>query len=603
MGNQMDQLINKRDLEFQLYELLNLDRLSTRERFEDHNKETFDAVLETAEKIAVKHFLPHNHKSDQNEPQFIDGKVEMIPEVKAAFDAHRKAGFIAAGMDFELDGMQLPAVITLAASGYFTSANPSTTGYGFLTTGAANLINVFGNEQQKQAFLPAMLRGDFTGTMALTEPNAGSSLSDIVTQAVLQDEGDYKIKGQKIFISGGDHQLSDNIVHLVLAKIKGAPAGVKGISLFIVPKYRLDDNNQPAESNDVNLSGLFHKMGYRGTTSTILSFGENDDCRGYLVGEQHQGLKYMFHMMNEARLSVGFGAVMIGYRGYLESLAYAKERPQGRAPAEKNPSSPQINIIEHADVKRMLLAQKSFVEGGMSLCFYSAGLVDDAETLTGTEKDNAELLLDLLMPVVKACSSDYGLKANELAIQVLGGAGYTHEYPVEQCYRDNRLNPIHEGTNGIQALDLLGRKVWQKNSAGMKLMAANIAADIATAQTLGQSKIFAGSISKALATCHEITGLMAESMAKNGANRTLANAGCYLAMMGKLVYSWMWLRQSVVAEKALNDGCIENEQPFYLGKIQAAQYFIQWELPTMYHDAELLRTLDNTCFDMQQNWF
>jgi len=599
----MDQLINNRDLKFQLYELLNLDRLLSRSKFEDHNIETFNAVLETAEKIAIKYFLPHNHKADQNEPKFINGLVEMIPEVKEAFDAYRQAGFIAGGMDYELGGMQLPFTVTLAALGYFTSANPSTTGYGFLTTGAANLINTFGNQHQKEKFLPPMLSGDFSGTMALTEPNAGSSLSDIVTQAIPQDDGSYKIKGQKIFISGGDHQLTDNIVHLVLAKIKDAPAGVKGISLFIVPKFRLDKNNQPAESNDVNLSGLFHKMGYRGTTSTILSFGEKDDCTGYLIGEPHHGLKYMFHMMNEARLLVGFGAIAIGYRGYLESLAYAKERPQGRKPTEKNPTSPQVNIIEHADVKRMLLAQKSFVEGGLSLCFYSACLVDDAETAEDEDKNNAELLLDLLMPIVKACNSDYGLKANELAIQILGGSGYTHEYPVEQCYRDNRLNPIHEGTNGIQALDLLGRKVWQNNSAGLKLLAKNIMQDIHRSNDFNKSQYFAEAISKALDTCNQITQHLGASMTKNGADLTLANAGCYLTMMGKLVYSWMWLRQSIVAEQALATDITNQEQSFYHGKIQAAQYFIQWELPSIYHDAKLLETLDDTCINMQESWF
>jgi len=602
----MQQLINNRDLKFQLYELVDIERLFKRKKFEEHNPEVFDAVLETAEKIALKYFLPHNQQADQNEPRFVNGKVEMIPEVKQAFDAYREAGFIAAGMDYDLEGMQLPFLITLAALGYFTSANPSTTGYGFLTTGAANLINTFASEEQKQTFLPPMLKGDFSGTMALTEPNAGSSLSDIVTQATPQDDGSYKIKGQKIFISGGDHQLTDNIIHLVLAKIKDAPAGVKGISLFIVPKFRLDKNNQAAESNDVNLSGLFHKMGYRGTTSTILSFGENDNCTGYLIGEPHNGLKYMFHMMNEARLLVGFGAIAIGYRGYLESLAYAKERPQGRHPTEKNPSSSQINIIEHADVKRMLLTQKSFVEGGLSLCFYSACLVDDSETATGEEQSNAKLLLDLLMPVVKACNSDYGLKANKLAIQILGGSGYTNEYPVEQCYRDNRLNPIHEGTNGIQALDLLGRKIWQNNSLGLKLLSEKISQDIQRASHLEQSEKFARKIADALTASHQVTQKLGESMAKHGANKTLANASCYLSMMGKLVYAWMWLRQSIVSEAALQN--LEGQEGqqeinFYRGKLQAAQYFIQWELPKLYHDAEILKSLDDTCIIMQEDWF
>jgi len=599
----MYQLINNRDLEFQLYELFDVEALFSRDRFSEHNKETFDAVLQTAEKIATKHFLPHNHLADQNEPKFVDGKVEMIASVKEAFDAFREAGFIAGGMEYELGGMQLPFLITLAASGYFTSANPSTTGYGFLTTGAANLIRTFGNEQQKSDFLPPMLSGDFSGTMALTEPSAGSSLSDITTQATPREDGNYTIKGQKIYISGGDHQLTDNIVHLVLAKIKGAPAGVKGISLFIVPKFRLDDAGKPAESNDVNLSGLFHKMGYRGTTSTVLSFGEQDDCIGYLVGEPHQGLKYMFQMMNEARLSVGFGAVMIGYRGYLESLNYAKERPQGRKPTEKDPTSPQINIIEHADVKRMLLAQKSFVEGGMALCFYSAGLVDDAETLKGEEKQDAEKLLDLLMPVVKATNSEYGLKANELAIQVLGGAGYTNEYPVEQCYRDNRLNPIHEGTNGIQALDLLGRKVWSHQGEAINLLSERVMQDIEHANQFVRSRELGQQVAKALNVCGEVTKLIGLEMRNSGPEKALANAECYLSLFGKLTFAWMWLRQAIVAESELNKTSDQAESVFYRGKIQAAQYFIRWELPKIKLDAALLKELDDTCLTMEPDWF
>ncbi len=599
----MDQLINNRDLAFQLYEVLSTEKLTEIERFSEHSKETFDAVIDTAEKIAEKYFLPHNHKADQNEPQFVDGKVEMISEVKQAYDAYREAGFISASMDFELGGMQLPFTISLAAAAYFTSANPSTTGYGFLTGGAANLIRAFGNDSQKTQFLTKMLSGAFSGTMALTEPSAGSSLSDITTQATSRGDGSFNIKGQKIFISGGDHQLTDNIVHMVLAKIKDAPAGVKGISLFIVPKFRLDENGNPAEANDVNLAGLFHKMGYRGTTSAALSFGENDDCVGYLIGQQHHGLKYMFQMMNEARLWVGFGAAMIGYRGYLASLAYAKERPQGRHPTEKNPNSAQVNIIEHADVKRMLLAQKSYVEGGVCLCLYSGTLVDKAENLKGEESENAALLLDLLMPIVKACSSDYGLKANELAIQILGGSGYTHEYPVEQCYRDNRLNPIHEGTNGIQALDLLGRKVWLNSSKGLRLLAQAITKDIEVSSNLPRSKDFATDVSKALETCNKVTLHLGDSMTTAGANKTLANASCYLDMMGKLVFSWMWLRQSIIAETALHKELSDDETSFYQGKIQAAQYFTNWELPKVYHQADLLNKLDDTCISMNENWF
>ncbi|MDH5434854.1 MAG: acyl-CoA dehydrogenase [Gammaproteobacteria bacterium] len=606
----MENLISSRDLAFQLYEVLACDELCQRAAYYDHNRETFDAVLDTARKIAEKYFVEHNHKGDQNEPVFVDGKVEMIPEVKVAFDAQAEAGFLAAGMPYELNGMQLPHLITLAASGYFTSANPSSSAYAFLTIAASNLLNTFASDAQKQLFMQPMLEGRFAGTMALTEPSAGSSLSDITTNATpiddgKQNDGTYKIKGQKIFISGGEQNITENIVHLVLAKIKGAPAGVKGISLFIVPKFRLDADGNPDVKNDVNLAGLFHKMGYRGTTSTHLSFGENDDCVGYLIGEPHHGLKYMFHMMNEARLGVGFGAVMMGYRGYLESLNYAKERPQGRKPSEKDPSSPPVNIIEHADIRRMLLAQKSFVEAGTALCFYAAHLVDDTVSANEKEQKEANELLDLLTPIVKSCCSDYGLKANEHAIQVLGGAGYTHEYPVEQCYRDNRLNPIHEGTNGIQALDLLGRKVWQNNSAGLKILFARMMSDINSAQSLEESKTLADTIATLLSTIQQVTENLGKAMVTQGPDKTLANAHCYLTMMGKVVFAWMWLRQSVVAENALASGesLAESEQNFYKGKIQAAKYFEQWELPNIEQDIKLLNEMNDVCFEMKAEWF
>ena len=452
--------------------------LLTRERFSDHNRDTFNAILDTANKIATEMFAPHNQTADANEPTFDGEKVSMIPEVKAAFDAFVEAGFIAGRYSYEDGGMQLPETIMTASSAYFMAANPSTTAYPFLTVGAANVISNFASDDLKQAFMPRMLTGEFTGTMALTEPHAGSSLADIRTSAVKAEDGSYRIKGSKLYISGGENELADNIVHLVLAKIKGAPDGVKGISLFIVPKRRLDENGQPAERNDVALAGLIHKMGYRGTTSTALSFGENDDCHGYLVGEEHQGLRYMFMMMNEARLGVGFGAAMIGYRGYQFSLDYAKDRVQGRKPPNTAPSDKAVSIVEHADVKRMLLAQKSYTEGAMSLCYYGARLVDDLHTQTDKdEKQATAQLLDLLTPVIKAWPSEYGPKANDLAIQVLGGAGYTREYPVEQCWRDNRLNPIHEGTNGIQALDLMTRKLWQANSAGLAELQKRVTQD------------------------------------------------------------------------------------------------------------------------------
>jgi alkylation response protein AidB-like acyl-CoA dehydrogenase len=379
-------IINRRDLDFQLFEVLDAEALTQRPRYAEHSRETFAAVLDTATAIAEEKFAPHNRKADEHEPTFDGRRVSMIPEVGEALKAFCEAGFIAAAHDFERGGMQLPVLLTQAAFSLFKGANVGTAAYPFLTIANANVIHRFGSDAQRAKYLGPLLAGRFFGTMALTEPQAGSSLSDITTSATPNADGTYSIVGNKIFISAGDHELSENIVHLVLAKLPGGPPGVKGISLFIVPKFHVNADGSLGARNDVALAGLIHKMGYRGTTSTMLSFGEKGECLGELVGEPHKGLTYMFHMMNEARIGVGMGAVMLGYRGYLASLDYAKERPQGRAPTNKNPNDPQLKLIEHADIRRMLLAQKAYVEAGYALCLYCARLVDEQESALTTRR-------------------------------------------------------------------------------------------------------------------------------------------------------------------------------------------------------------------------
>ncbi len=598
-----DELIDRRDLDFQLYEMLDTVSLCQRARFHEHDRATFDAVIDSAERLAREHFATHNAKADQNEPRFVDGRVEMIPEVKEAIDAFAEAGFIAGRYDEDLGGMQLPETVMTACSGFFTAANPGTAGYPFLTTAAANVIRIFGSDEQRSLYMQPMLTGRFTGTMALTEPQAGSSLADLTTTATPTDDGHYLVKGSKLYISGGEHELGDNIVNLVLARIRGAPAGVKGISMFIVPKYRLDEQGNPAERNGISLAGLIHKLGYRGTTSTALSFGDDDVSHGYLIGEPHKGLQYMFQMMNEARLGVGFGATAIGYRGYLLSLEYARDRRQGRLPSIKDPQSPPVRIIEHADVRRMLLAQKSYVEGAMALCLFGARLVDDSQTHPDEQKrKDAEALLDLLTPVIKAWPSEYGTRANDLAIQVLGGAGYTREYPVEQCWRDNRLNPIHEGTNGIQALDLLGRKIWQAKAQGLRLLSEAVRKDIERASD-NQCRVLALELGEKLQQVAAVTGHLGKAMTDHGPDRTLANASVYLRLFGHVTVAWMWLRQANVAAQRLTESPSESDQNFYRGKLQAARYFFTWELPTVSSDIGLLEALDDTCFAMRDEWF
>lgn len=596
----MSNLIKRKDLEFLLYDVFQAQQLSTMPFYKDHDRETFTAVLDTAEKIATDYFLPHNAKADHNEPSFDGEKVTTIDEVKIAWQHFAQSGLLASRQSYEAGGMQLPALINTACVSYFMAANPSTSGYPFLTSAAANLINAFAEDKYKQRFLPAMYDGRFSGTMAMTEPDVGSSLGDLTTKAVPQEDGSYRIKGQKMFISGGDQDITENIIHLVLARVEGAPEGAKGISLFIVPKILANEDASLGQANDVKLIGLLHKMGYRGTTSTILQFGENDACHGYLIGEENAGLKYMFKMMNEARIGVGTGAATIGYRGYLESLEYAKNRPQGRSVSSKDPNSKPLNIIEHSDVKRMLLAQKSFVEGSLALCLLAARLVDESEV--GEDNESA-LLLDLLTPVVKSFPSYYGPKANDLAIQVLAGAGYTKDYPVEQCYRDNRLNPIHEGTHGIQSLDLLGRKLWQKNGKGQQLLLQKIQFTLASAKEKPELSEWVMSYQKYLDVFIQTTMSLGGALQKGELDKGLANSAVYLDMMGKLVVAWLWLEMADKAVDVFKESELEEDKVFLAGKLQGAQYFLRWELPKVEHQANLLRGFDDTCLTMQADWF
>ncbi|MGE7959517.1 acyl-CoA dehydrogenase [Pseudomonas sp. NPDC089530] len=595
-------LLSSRNLAFELYEVLDAEGLTQRERFAEHNRETFDAALGTARSIAEKFFAPHNRKGDENEPRYEGGQAILIPEVKPAVDAFLEAGFLNATRSFEAGGMQLPTLLSQACFAHFQAANVGSSAYPFLTMGAANLIESFGSEEQKQRFLQPMIDGRFFGTMALTEPHAGSSLADIRTRAEPAGDGTYRIKGNKIFISGGDHPLAQNIVHMVLAKLPDAPPGVKGISLFIVPKFLVDADGSLGQRNDVLLAGLFHKMGYRGTTSTALNFGDNGECVGYLVGQPHHGLSYMFQMMNEARIGVGMGAVMLGYAGYLYSLEYARERPQGRLPDNKDPHTAPVPIIQHADVRRMLLTQKAYVEGAFDLGLYAARLFDDTSTLaTEEQRKQAHELLDLLTPIVKSWPSEFCLKANELAIQVLGGHGYTREYPVEQYYRDNRLNPIHEGTHGIQSLDLLGRKLAQNGGAGLKQLIRLIAVTNERARAHASLEALRAPLEKLVARLQDVTIGLLTDLAQ-GKVSSLANSALYLKAFGHAVIGWRWLEQAIRAQEGLDKGNVA-DLDFYQGKLQAARYFLTWEVPACHHELALLEARDDTCLGMQDAWF
>jgi alkylation response protein AidB-like acyl-CoA dehydrogenase len=591
------QLLSRRDLEFCLYEWLGVEALTSRKRFSEHSRETFDAVLDLSETIATEHFAPLNRAADTDEP-FIgeDGTVVMIPEIGQALRVYAEAGLQSGTFEESLGGMQLPVSVHQAAAGYFQAASIGAFAYPFLSIGNANLVAAYGTPEQVERFARPIVEGRFYGTMALSEPQAGSSLGDITTRAVRQDDGSYRLRGTKMWISGGDHELGETIVHLVLARVPGSPAGTKGISLFIVPKHIVGADGSVGERNDVALVGLNHKMGYRAATNTLLNFGEGGwtpggsaGAVGYLVGEENRGLSYMFHMMNEARISVGAGAVALGYTGYLRSLDYAETRTQGRPVDAKDPSSPPVRLVEHPDVRRMLLAQKSYVEGGLGLILYCARLVDEEQSAEDpAAATRAHTLLEILTPIAKSWPSQWCLAANDLAIQVHGGYGYTRDYPVEQLYRDNRLNPIHEGTHGIQALDLLGRKVVVDGGSAFTLLSATIEETIGRARRLDPET--AGHASDLEVALDRLAAVTQRLWSTGSPAVALANATTYLEAAGHVVVAWVWLEQ--LATVAARGG------QFYDGKRAAARYFFRFELPTVHPKLDLLWSLDRTTLDL-----
>jgi alkylation response protein AidB-like acyl-CoA dehydrogenase len=601
-------------LEFLLFDWLEAEGLKSRERFADHSRETFDAVLDTCERIAREKYAPFNRLVDTEEPQF-DGEKVILPQATHdAQKAYAESGMLSAAQDYDIGGMQLPYTVEAAANTFFAMASVSM-GSGLLTVGNANLLMKHGNALQKQVFALNEFSGRWSGTMCLSEPQAGSSLSDVATRAVPDGAGSendplgprYRLKGNKMWISAGEHELTENIVHLVLAKIPDENGklipGTRGISLFIVPKKLVNAEGElTGVRNDVALAGLNHKCGWRGTTNTLLNFGEGKypvDGRagavGYLVGQPGKGLACMFHMMNEARIGVGLAATMLGMAGYHASLDYARNRPQGRpiGPGGKDAAQPQIRIIEHADVKRMLLAQKSYSEGALALELYCARLVDEQHTGAPDAADDARLLLEVLTPIAKSWPSEWCLEANSLAIQVHGGYGYTRDFPVEQYWRDNRLNMIHEGTHGIQGMDLLGRKVLMENGKGMRLLAERMQATMARAAQVAELAQHARALGEAL---NDVSKATQAAWAGGNPVETLANAVPYLQAFGHTVLAWIWLDVALVAQRSGADNAS-------VGRLAAAQYFFRYELPKIGAWLGVVSSCDQTCASLPEDAF
>ena len=640
----------RQTLDFLLNNWLGVASLLTRPRFANHSAETFASVLDTCERIAAEKFAPFNRLSDTQEPHFDGAKVHLPQQTHAAMAAYVESGMLAAAQDYELGGMQLPCVMEMAANAFFSRASVAMGGYAMLTSGNANLLMAHGTPLQRQVFAKNEFSGRWFGTMCLSEPQAGSSLSDVATRAVPDQapggaadqapggavDGDdfasdplgprYRLRGNKMWISAGEHELTENIVHLVLAKIPGpdgrAVAGTRGISLFIVPKFLVNKAAElTGERNDVALAGLNHKLGYRGTTNTLLNFGEGKflvrgapGAVGYLVGQPGEGLRCMFHMMNEARIGVGLGAVMLGYAGYEASLDYAKQRPQGRpiqakastgsvTGSGKDATQPQVPLIQHADIKRMLLAQKAYCEGGLALELYCARLVDELHTGDDAAAKEAGTLLEVLTPIAKSWPSEWCLEANSLAIQIHGGYGYTRDFPVEQYWRDNRLNMIHEGTHGIQGLDLLGRKVVMSGGAGLKLLATRISD---TAQRAGQVQGLAEPAHQLAAALQRLITATQSAWSTGVPEEALANATPYLQAFGHVVLAWLWLDVALVVQSSTSTptrtrSALTPAQQ--TGKLAAMRYFFVYELPKIDAWLAVVGSREAVCRLMQEDGF
>ena len=602
-------------VDFLLHDWLDVGSLRERPRFADHSRETFDSVLDTCERIAREKYAPFNRVADTEEPWF-DGEKVHLPEASHdAARAYRESGMLAAAQDYELGGMQLPCVVEMAANSFFSKAGIGIGGGGMLTSGNANLLMAHGTPAQQAVFAKNEFAGRFSGTMCLSEPQAGSSLSDIATRAVADGadfESDplgprYRLRGNKMWISNGEHELCENIIHLVLAKIPDDDGrlvpGTRGISLFVVPKKLVGgDGELTGERNDVALAGLNHKLGYRGIPNTLLNFGEGRHpvrggagAIGYRVGRPGEGLRCMFHMMNEARIAVGLGATMLGFAGYEASLEYAKSRPQGRpvGPAGKDPTQPQVRIVEHADIKRMLLAQKSYCEGALALELYCARLVDELHTGSDDAKARSHVLLEVLTPIAKSWPSEWCLEANSLAIQVLGGYGYTRDFPVEQYWRDNRLNMIHEGTHGIQALDLLGRKVVMDGGGGLALVRSAIAETAERARSVPELVEHADALTRA---SDDVARATSAAWSTGVPAEALANATPYLQAFGHLVVAWMWLDVATFAARAAAEAVQR-------GRLAACRYFFRYELPKIGAWLAVVASRDDTCRTMPEESF
>ncbi len=597
MGKKFLSLTN---LNFLLFDVHKLEEILKHHYYRHHDKEAVNLMVDSAMKIAEKYLQPFMREMDKNPPELVNGQVIAHPKIARLVKALGDGGWYSATSAMEDGGMQVPFMVDAATNFIFQAANNGTYGFTGLNTGAANLILEFASEELIKEYVPNLHSGKWQGTMALTEPDAGSSLGDLTSEAIsIGEHGTYKIRGQKIFISAGDYQHPENIVHMMLARIEGEPAGPKGISLFIVPKYRFE--NKKRISNDVKTAGIFHKMGQKATPTVHLSMGDRNNCYGYLVGDKNQGLKYMFKLMNEARISVGIGATAMASSAYFQALEYANERPQGRHRTAK-PEEKQVNIIEHYDVRRMFLKQKSIIDSSLSLIMQCAHYADMVKTKEGDLRDHYQLLLDLLTPVVKTYPSERGIESVSEALQVFGGYGYCEDFELEQLYRDIRITPIYEGTTGIQSLDLLGRKVLMENGKGMQLLSKEFEFTVRDARYFEELNDIVDPFVAGSDELKKVTHYLLAYAMNDNIDRYLADATVYMELFGLVCLGWQWLKQGVTVVDACRKNVENLENPFHQGKIHTMKYFFTYEYPRVYSLSETLRNDQELTISMDKNW-
>ena len=590
-------------LKFMLYEVHGLEKMLDKKRFEDYDKEAIDLFIESIKEFSDRELYPVFKEMDENPAYYEDGKIYVHEKVKTLMYQGGEMGIISASFDYKDGGMQMPLLAHTAAMFILEAANNHLPGYAGLTQGAAELIIHFADEDLNKKYVPNMLSGKWGGTMCLTEPQAGSSLSDITTKAIRTENGYFNISGQKIFISAGDNHFTENVVHLLLARIEGAPAGTKGISLFIVPKNRLNESGS-LDFNDVNTIGDFQKMGQKGYCTSHLSFGDNDDCRAWLVGEENKGLYYMFLMMNAARIAVGRGASAIATAAYNASLNYAKERPQGRklsSDGKKNPDEKPSLIIEHPDVRRMLLLQKSMSEGSMSLVFLAAKYYDLENTAeTDEERYKYKTLLDMIIPVAKTYPSEAGNISVSNGIQVLGGYGFCSDFILQQYYRDIRISSIYEGTTGIQSQDLLGRKITMDNGRGLELLTKEILKTISQANKQDELEIYAKKLSEKIDLTQKVLNKLMPLALKGDYERFLADASIFMEFFSLIIVSWSWLDIGITAKNQLEKN--HYDSALLKGKLEAMKYFFSYELPKTTGLAEILMNTSEITIKKQEDF-